>query len=64
MRLGDLNLEDGVVDGAIPVNKDVESSILHPQYKADPPVNDIAVIKMKDRVNITGNKNFILNFKH
>lgn len=64
MRLGDLNLEDGGEDGAFPVNMDVESSILHPKYKADPLVNDIAVIKMKGRVNITGNTNFMLNFKH
>lgn len=59
MRLGDLDLDDGVKDHSFPVTNIVESTILHPKYKADPPVNDIAVIKMKDRVKITGNKHFI-----
>lgn len=63
MRLGDLDLDDGVKDNALHVTIDVESRIprIHPKYIADPPVNDIAVIKMKDRVNITGNKKYFLN---
>lgn len=59
MRLGDLDLDDGMDDKAFPVTRDVESKIPHPSYKTQPFVNDIAVIKMKDRVNITGNKHFI-----
>lgn len=59
MRLRDLDLDDGMEDGAFPVTKDVESNIPHPKYKAGPLVNDIAVIKMKDRVKITGNKHFL-----
>lgn len=53
MRLGDLDLDESSDDGATPVDMEVESSVSHPQYRTDQKVNDIAIIKMKGRVNFT-----------
>lgn len=56
MRLGELELEDGVKGDA---DKEVESSVCHPEYKDGRFVNDIAVIKMKNSVNFNGNELFL-----
>lgn len=53
MRLGDVNINDGV-------DMEVESSVRHPKYDKKSQVNDIAVIKMKGQVSINGNQRFIL----
>lgn len=60
MRLGELKLEDGGEDGASPVDKQVEFFVRHPEFKDDRFVNDIAVIKLKGRVETNGNQHFLL----
>lgn len=64
MRLGELSLEDGVEDGASPVDMEVESSVRHPEYKNGRFVNNLAVIKMKDSVNFNGNERFLPPCSH
>lgn len=53
MRLGDLDLDESSVDGASPVDMEVESSVPHPQYRTSQKVNDIAIITMKGHVTFT-----------
>ena len=53
VRLGDLNLDDSVVDGATPIDMPIEEIIVHPEFATRPPVNDIALIKLKSPVEYT-----------
>lgn len=64
MHLGELNLNDSVDDGAYPVDMEVESFVRYPEFKDDRFINDIVVIKMKGRANITGNERFLLPCPH
>lgn len=59
VRLGDLDLEDGVNDGASPVDMEVESAMPHSEYKSSEKVNDIAIVKLRGRVQFTGNNPYL-----
>ncbi|XP_054259697.1 venom protease-like [Macrosteles quadrilineatus] len=50
VRLGDLDLEEGVVDGASPVEVDVDRAIPHPNYRSSGKTDDIAVVRLKTQV--------------
>lgn len=50
VKLGDLNLNDAVSDGATPVTMEVSETIVHPKYYDNPIINDIALIRMKNKV--------------
>ena len=57
-RLGDLDLDDNVEDGATPTDYEVEKLIPHPGYKNSEYVNDIAIVRLKNRVTFTGKFEF------
>ncbi|CAK9830131.1 Venom serine protease Bi-VSP [Anthophora retusa] len=52
VRIGDLYLRRDN-DGAHPVQVEIESRILHPQYKASQFVNDIAVLRLAEDVPLS-----------
>lgn len=52
-RIGDLDLNNDIVDGASPVDIAVEEIIPHPEYSVNPIVNDIALIRLKSPVTFT-----------
>lgn len=54
VRLGDLDLNPNVNDGAIPQDFKVEKINIHEQYDNRKKINDIGLIKMKDKVTFTG----------
>lgn len=47
VRLGELDLDSDVNDGATPVDVPVEKSIPHSRYNPQLMVNDIALLKLK-----------------
>lgn len=53
-RLGEINLDPAVDDGVKPADYEVASWVAHPKYTLDPPVNDIAVVRLKKDVTLTG----------
>lgn len=53
-RVGDLDLDDQVNDGANPRDVLVDKFILHPQYGTDIKKNDIALIHLKEPVQFSG----------
>lgn len=53
MRLGELDLDAVVDDGAAPIDVPIESSLPHERYNAQILVNDIALLKLKNRVTFT-----------
>uniref|UniRef100_A0A1B6GZ11 Peptidase S1 domain-containing protein n=1 Tax=Cuerna arida TaxID=1464854 RepID=A0A1B6GZ11_9HEMI len=53
VRLGDLDLNDAVVDGASPLDVRVENTIMHEHYDRVTRLNDIAIIKIKEKVQFT-----------
>lgn len=52
-RLGDLNLDDAVSDRATPIDVPVEKAIPHESYNAAQHTVDIALVRLKDRVEFT-----------
>ncbi|KAK7601603.1 hypothetical protein V9T40_009044 [Parthenolecanium corni] len=54
-RLGDLDLDDSVVDNASPVDVPIESTSVfpHPKYLNDPRNFDIALLRLKNPVQFT-----------
>ncbi|XP_054259712.1 venom protease-like isoform X2 [Macrosteles quadrilineatus] len=54
VRLGDLDLDPNVVDGANPMDFDVEKVTWHEGYSNARKENDIALIKLKNKVKFTG----------
>jgi len=50
VRLGDLDLEDGVSDGASPVDVDVDRATPHPAYRSSAKTDDIAVVRLRSTV--------------
>lgn len=59
MRLGDLDLDVSVDDGATPVDVPVEQSIAHSRYNAQIMVNDIALLKLKNTVAFSSEFSFL-----
>ncbi|XP_065204623.1 proclotting enzyme-like [Planococcus citri] len=56
VRVGDLNLDDKLDDGASPINIPVEKVIPHHGFTSTPGVtNDIALLRLKYPVNFTAN---------
>lgn len=54
VRLGELNLNPNVEDGASPVDYDVEEKIPHEHFSKKNLTNDIGLIKLKNWVNYNG----------
>lgn len=52
-RLGDLDLNDNVKDDATPTDYEVDTWIPHPQYTTSEKVNDIAIVRLKNKVTFT-----------
>lgn len=52
VRIGDLNLSRND-DGAHPIQLEIESKVIHPQYSKGVFVNDIAVLKLVEDVQFT-----------
>ncbi|XP_065221061.1 venom protease-like [Planococcus citri] len=50
VRVGDLDLNDTVKDGASPQEIAIEQSIPHPNYTDNPIANDIALLRLKNPV--------------
>lgn len=57
MRLGDLNLDPNVVDGADPIDVAIVRVIIHNQYNTRELKNDIALLKLGNSVGFN-RKNF------
>ena len=54
VRLGDLDINDTVIDGATPIEILVREVIPHPKYKSQPLENDIALLHLMNPVTFTG----------
>lgn len=52
IRLGDLDLNETVVDESEPLDIDVDTFVWHEQFRSK--INDIAIVKMKRKVSFTG----------
>ncbi|XP_050528451.1 venom protease-like [Daktulosphaira vitifoliae] len=55
VRLGDLNLDPNVNDGAKPINVMVEKMIVHEKYNTETLFNDIALLKLAEPVKFNSN---------
>ncbi|XP_065221064.1 venom protease-like [Planococcus citri] len=55
VRIGDLDLNDTVTDGASPQEIAIEQFISHPNYTDDPIANDIALLRLKSPVTFNEN---------
>jgi hypothetical protein len=53
VRLGDLNLDDSVADRASPIDVPVEKTFVHENYNPTAHTVDIALVKLKNRVEFT-----------
>ncbi|XKL59560.1 hypothetical protein PGB90_000576 [Kerria lacca] len=53
VRLGDLDLDINVDDELHPTDVSVADVIVHPQYSANPHINDIALIRLANNVQFT-----------
>ncbi|XP_044011190.1 venom protease-like isoform X2 [Aphidius gifuensis] len=53
IRLGDLDLNDEINDGASPVDILIEKADIHPQYSSTQFTNDIGIIKLQQDVQFT-----------
>lgn len=53
VRIGDVNLNDSVNDGAKPLNVPVEHTVIHEKYTSSPVTNDIALVKLRYAVQFT-----------
>lgn len=53
VRLGDVNLDDSVDDGATPMDVNVQSIKVHPRYSSSPVINDIALVKLQKSIRFT-----------
>ncbi|KAG8283317.1 serine-type endopeptidase activity protein [Homalodisca vitripennis] len=53
VRLGDLDMNDTIYDGAYPLDFGVESFTMHEHYDNNKKVNDVAIIKIKGKVQFT-----------
>lgn len=53
VRLGDVNLNNTVNDGATPLDIPIESTLIHEKYTSSPITNDVALVKLKYAVQYT-----------
>jgi len=58
VRLGDLNLDPYVVDGADPIDVAISRVIIHTRYNTHKLTNDIALLKLGNSVGF--NRKFFL----
>lgn len=62
VRLGDLDLDPNVKDGAFPVDVVIDGVITHERYLHEKKqINDIALLKLKEKVNFNG-KFFLIGY--
>ena len=54
VRLGDLDLNDTIDDGASPIDISISEIIAHPKYKSQPLENDIALLHLSKQVQFSG----------
>ena len=54
MRLGDLDLNSTVEDGANPIDVEVNMTIVHPKFDRKGLQNDIALVRLQTPVQYTG----------
>ena len=54
VRLGDLDLNATVKDGATPKEVGINQTIIHPKYSIQKIVNDIALVRLQEPVKFTG----------
>ncbi|XP_046658315.1 venom serine protease Bi-VSP-like [Homalodisca vitripennis] len=62
VRLGELDLDPDVDDGARPINVDIETVIFHEQYNNNLKINDIGLIRLKTKVPYSGMYVFVVSF--
>jgi len=53
-RLGDLDLDFNVNDGATPLDVPIDDIIIHEMYNPRENTNDIAILKLKNNVSYGG----------
>lgn len=53
VRLGDLNLNQSINDGASPIDVPIREVILHSEYTTRPTTNDIALVRLRTPVTYT-----------
>jgi len=53
VRLGDLNLDPKVEDGAKPIDIEIARVIRNNQYNSEKKINDIALLKLKMSVEFS-----------
>uniref|UniRef100_A0A1B6KZV1 limulus clotting factor C n=1 Tax=Graphocephala atropunctata TaxID=36148 RepID=A0A1B6KZV1_9HEMI len=53
IRLGELDLDPDVVDGASPIDIDIENVVYHKNYNNDLKINDIGLIRLKTKVTFS-----------
>lgn len=53
-RLGDLDLDSNVNDGATPLDVPIDDIIIHEMYNPRENTNDIAILKLKNSVSYNG----------
>lgn len=56
VRVGDLDLDDRVTDGATPKDVFIERATLHPEYSPLHYTNDVAVLRLEADLTFTGEK--------
>lgn len=61
VRLGDLDLDPNVNDGAEPINIPIEHVIKHEHYNRNEITNDIALLKLTNIVSFSS-KFILINF--
>ena len=61
VRIGDLNLKRDD-DGAHPIQIEVDSKLIHPDYSSESNNNDIAILKLKEDVPFSGKSSNIIEF--
>jgi hypothetical protein len=57
VRLGDLNLNDTVEDDLQPIDVMIEEIISHRNFQRSKLVDDIALLRLKERVTFNGKYN-------
>nr|ACF70480.1 serine proteinase [Rhodnius prolixus] len=55
VRLGELDLDNNVNDGANPIDVNIERTIVHPSYNPQKYTDDIAVLKLQNEVPFSRN---------
>jgi hypothetical protein len=63
VRLGDLDLDPNVPDGASPIDMAIKKSIIHPEYHGEGVIkNDIALLQLQNAVEYTSKRDNVIIF--